>query len=334
MHRLVKDFLINCFKSNLSKSSDLRPLVATYHLTHRCNLRCFFCEECGIEQNKKWEAEGELNTDEAKRLLRILSKRFALLYVTGGEPFLRDDALEIFREAKQLPFKIITVNTNLTLMDRVEQALPNIDNLVVSIDSIDPKRFDEIRGVKGMGERVLHNLDRAISLQDKLNFKLLVNCVVTPSTIDDARKVMNYCVERNVKVGINAQNDKHGPIKDLTQNDSFKELVREMMHIKRRTKLITGTKMYYDQMFEFIPYKCYPSLTPRINAKGDLAYPCDNLSNWVPDVISIGEWDDIIQKAREMYGPIPDCKKSCQFQCYIEPSKIAKKPWIAFKEYL
>jgi len=275
-----------------------------------------------------------LNTEESKRLLKILSKRFALLYITGGEPFLRDDAVEIFEEIDRLPFKNVTVNTNLTFMDRVERALPYVDNLVVSIDSIEADRFDEIRGVKGMGDRVLKNFDRVISLQDKLKFKLHVNCVVTPSTIDDARKVMHYCVDRGVKVGINAQNDKHGPIKDLMENDSFKELVHEMMGVKEKTKLISGTKMYYDQMFNFVPYKCYPFLTPRINAKGDMAYPCDNLDTWVPNVISIGEWDDIIKKARDMYGPIPDCKKACQFQCYIEPSKIAKKPWIAVREYL
>lgn len=334
MHRFVLSSIRNFFTANLTGSCDVRPVVVTYHATHRCNLRCFFCEHCGVEQNEKWESEGELKTDEAKRLLQMLSKPFAFLYITGGEPFLRSDAIELFEHIGRLPFRNVTVNTNLTMMDRVEKCLPVIDNLVVSVDSVDPDRFDEIRGVKGAGKKVLSNFERAVDLQTKYKFRLHVNCVVTPSTIDDARGVLHHCVSRGVKVGINAQNDKHGPIKELLKNESFRELVAEMMGVKKRTKLITGTRMYYEQMWGFHPYKCYPFLTPRINAKGDLAYPCDNIDQWVPNVIQYKDWDAVVKKAVEMYGQIPDCKKACQFQCYIEPSKMIKKPWIAIREYL
>lgn len=334
MHRFITNSIKNFIISNFTKSCDTRPLIATYHITHRCNLRCFFCEHCGIEENKKWEAEGELSTTETKKLLHLLSKPFAFLYITGGEPFLRTDIVEIFDEIKRLPFRNITVNTNLTMMDKVKQCLPAINNLVVSIDSINPERFDEIRGVKGMGKRVLNNFEQAIELQKPSKFRLFVNCVVTPSTIDDARGVLHYCVEHKVKVGINAQNDKHGPVKELLNNPQFKKLVAEIMDIKKKTRLVTGTKMYYDQMFEFHPYKCYPFITPRINAKGELAYPCDNLNQWVPNILECDNWDAIVTKAKTMYGPIPDCKKACQLQCYIEPSKMVKKPWMALWEYL
>lgn len=333
MFRFVCDSAVNFLKANLTRSCALRPIVATYHPTHRCNLRCFFCEECGLERNPRWETAGELGTSDAKRLLKMLSGRFAFLYITGGEPFLRNDIVDMFGEIDRLPFKNVTVNTNLTLMDRVERCLPVIDNLVVSIDAVDPSRFDEIRGVRGMGQRVLANFERAIALQREFKFRLHVNCVVTPSTIGDARSVLHHCVERGVKVGINAQNDKQGPIEELLDNDEFKELVSEMMNVKHKTRLVTGTKMYYDQMFSFVPYRCYPTLTPRINARGELAWPCDNLGQWVPDILSIGDWNKIVARAIEMYGPVPRCTKACQFQCYIEPSKMVKRPWMALREY-
>lgn len=334
MYRFIRDSAVNFFKANFTRSCNLRPLVVTYHPTHRCNLRCFFCEECGIERNARWEDEGELSTVEAKRLLKILSGRFDFLYITGGEPFLRPDIIEIFEEIDSLPFRNVTVNTNLTLMDKVVECLPVIDNLVVSIDSIDPDRFDEIRGVPGMGGRVLDNFHRAAGLQKEFGFRLHVNCVVTPTTIDDARGVLCHCTDMGVKVGINAQNDRHGPIKTLTNNPAFRELVSEMMRVKGETKLVTGTRMYYEQMFSFVPYRCYPILTPRINAKGELAWPCDNLGQWVPGILEIGDWDGIVKRAVSMYGPLRDCNKSCQFQCYIEPSKMVRRPWQALGEYL
>lgn len=334
MHRFVANAARNFVTARFTSSREVRPLVVTYHLTHRCNLRCFFCEHCGIEHNRRWEEEGELSTGEAVRLLRMLSRPFAALYLTGGEPFLRADAAQIFEEIGRLPFKNVTVNTNLTLMDRVERCLDAIDNLVVSIDAVDPARFDAIRGVAGMGRRVLEHFDRAIALQKPRRFRLHVNCVVTPQTIDDARGVLHSCIERGVRIGINAQNDRHGPVRALLANEAFKDLVAEMMEQKARTGLVVGTKWYYEQMFHFMPYACYPFLTPRINAKGELAYPCDNLDQWVPGVVEQGSWEAVVRKARAMYGPVPDCRKACQFQCYIEPSMMVRRPWAALREYL
>ncbi len=334
MHRVIKNAALNFITANVVNSAHVRPLVVTYHLTHRCNLRCFFCEECGIERNHKWEQEGELSTGEAKKMLRMLSRPFALLYITGGEPFLRADAGEIFDEIASLPFKNVTVNTNLTLWERVQRSLHAINNLVVSIDSIDPDRYDEIRGVQGMGKRVLASFEEAVAFQKEGRYRLYVNCVVTPATIDDARKVMHHCVSRGVKVGINAQNDRHGPIKQLLENQEFKDLVCEMMEVKERTRLITGTKGYYEQLFGFQRYTCYPFVTPRINAQGSLAWPCDNLQQWVPGVHECRDWEEAVGKAVARYGRFTGCDKNCQFQCYIEPSKMVKKPWMALGEYL
>lgn len=334
MHRFLFNSMCNFFKANFTSSRNVRPVVVTYHVTHRCNLRCFFCEHCGIEHNEKWEREGELSTTDAKRLLRMLSRPFAFLYITGGEPFLRADIEELFNEIAGLPFKNVSVNSNLTMFDRVKRCLFAIDNLIVSIDAIEPDCFDKIRGVKGMGRRVLSNLERAIELQKSKRFRLHVNCVATPTTIDDARGVLKFCTDRGIRVAINCQNDKHGPIKELLENNDFKKFVCEIMEVKKRTGLVVGTKMYFDQMFGFHPYICYPFLTPRINAKGELAWPCDNLDQWVPDIVNLSKWEAIVEKARRMYGPIPNCKRSCQFQCYIEPSKMIRKPWLALREYL
>lgn len=334
MHRFVRNAALNFLSSRLTGAAHMRPLIATYHLTHRCNLRCFFCEECGIERNAKWVREGELSTGEAKQLLRMLSKPFAFLYVTGGEPFLRVDAGEIFDEIAALPFRNVTVNTNLTLWERVKRSLHAIDNLVVSIDAVDPERFDEIRGVPGMGTKVLASFEEAVALQKERRYRVFVNCVITPTTIDDARRVMHHCVARGVKVGINAQNDRHGPIRELLENPAFMSLVREMMEVKEKTGLISGTRGYYEQLFGFQRYTCYPFVTPRINARGALAWPCDNLDQWVPGVHECRDWAEAVERAIEQFGPFTGCAKQCQFQCYIEPSKMVKKPWLALKEYL
>lgn len=334
MRRLIVNSIINFFISNCTRSRNVRSLLVTWHMTHRCNLNCFFCEHCGIAHNEHWKNEGELSTAEAMRLLDMLSRQFPILYITGGEPFLRDDAVTLFDKIKKLSFKRVAVNTNLSMFERILQSIDAIDELIVSIDSIDPCRFDEIRGVKGMGKKILENFEKALVLQESKKIRLAVNCVVTPTTIEDARGVMRFCINHGIRVAMNAQNDKHGPVKGLLKNADFHKFIGELLDAKKKTGLVIGTRRYFERMFDFQLYDCYPFLTPRINAKGDLAWPCDNLEQWVPRIVDVENWKEAVKLAKKMYGPIPDCKCACQFQCYIEPSLMIKRPWVALGEYL
>ena len=66
------------------------PVTGSVELTYRCNLRC---AHCYIPHRS---GRGELSTDEWKGLLDQVAEAGCLyLLVTGGEPFLRRDALEL-----------------------------------------------------------------------------------------------------------------------------------------------------------------------------------------------------------------------------------------------
>src|SRR5580698_4786649 len=81
-------------------------------VTDRCNLRCFYCmPEEGID----WLSRKELMTYE--ELLRICSllvqNGIVKIRITGGEPFVRKDVMELLSGLSKLPgLKELTITTN------------------------------------------------------------------------------------------------------------------------------------------------------------------------------------------------------------------------------
>jgi radical SAM protein with 4Fe4S-binding SPASM domain len=90
------------------------PLSGSLEVTMRCNLRC---EHCYIPFSKRAGAQqGELSLAEIQRIFSELADAGCLwLLLTGGEPFLRKDFLQIYAAAKRQGF-IPTIFTNGTLI--------------------------------------------------------------------------------------------------------------------------------------------------------------------------------------------------------------------------
>src|SRR3954470_1715024 len=80
-----------------------RPTAVTIEITKRCNATCDFCPY--------WEAD---EVEEVKDFTPVI-RYFQPLQVsiTGGEPFLRKDLLDIVRQVKGVPgFRYIGLYTN------------------------------------------------------------------------------------------------------------------------------------------------------------------------------------------------------------------------------
>lgn len=90
-------------------------LSATLGLTDRCNLRCVHCFVHEPDRDREIK-DRELTTAQWLDILDQLAEMGCLsLLITGGEPLLRDDFVEIYTHAKRLGF-LITLFTNGTLL--------------------------------------------------------------------------------------------------------------------------------------------------------------------------------------------------------------------------
>lgn len=114
------------------------PLIVTWKITTRCNLRCGYCHIPHLESE-------ELNTESVigsfKELRKCGTKVFQL---TGGEPLVREDILDLLAAARNC-FLYVALSTNGKSLSQKFKALDYIDELKLSLDG--PKDIhDKIRG--------------------------------------------------------------------------------------------------------------------------------------------------------------------------------------------
>jgi len=126
-----------------------KPYHAQWLLTRRCNYRC---RSCGIWREQ--QSVEEISTDDVKKGLDVFRKLGVVEVVfSGGNPLLRDDIGEILDYASR--FFITTVYDNGSLAAEKIDDLRNVDFVAISLDTLDKKKLDYIKGVPGAWERAV-----------------------------------------------------------------------------------------------------------------------------------------------------------------------------------
>ncbi|MGB5188553.1 GTP 3',8-cyclase MoaA [Robiginitalea sp.] len=145
-------------------------------VTDRCNLRCNYCmPEEGIAFSKR---ESLLSLDEMKRLCNILvGKGVDKIRITGGEPFVRKDLMELLEYITGLEgLREVSITTNATLIGpHIEQLEAfGVNSINVSLDAITPESFYRITR-RDQFELVHENLMRLIAskMETRINFIVL-----------------------------------------------------------------------------------------------------------------------------------------------------------------
>jgi MoaA/NifB/PqqE/SkfB family radical SAM enzyme len=109
-----------------------------------------------------WREKKRLNeatTQEVKAGLDALEKiGVAEIVLSGGNPLLRDDIDEIVRYASQR--FITTIYDNGSMAAQKIDALRNADFVAISLDSLDPKKNDFMRGVKGAWNKAMDAIEK------------------------------------------------------------------------------------------------------------------------------------------------------------------------------
>ncbi len=127
-------------------------------VTDRCNERCFYCMPEGY---KGWScAKDRMSADDVVRVVETAaSLGFRKIRLTGGEPLVRKDVVEIAERIWALPgIETLGLSTNGTLLAPL--ALPlkqaGVRSINISLDAISPASYHRITG--GQVERVLEGI--------------------------------------------------------------------------------------------------------------------------------------------------------------------------------
>lgn len=151
-------------------------------MTEKCNLRCQYCMPAeGVPLSPKSHL---LTTDEVILISRLfVSQGVRKIRLTGGEPTIRKDLVDIISQLKQIPkLENVSITTNGLVLTRnlVSYQRAGLDSLNISLDTLQPKKYEQITRRKGF-ERVVAGIDLAV----QLGYKPKINCVAMKNFNDD-----------------------------------------------------------------------------------------------------------------------------------------------------
>ncbi|XP_053289809.1 molybdenum cofactor biosynthesis protein 1 isoform X1 [Pleuronectes platessa] len=162
--RLRDDSLLP-FSAFLTDNFGRRHSYLRISLTEKCNLRCQYCmPEDGVKLTPRSQL---LSTSEVLTLARLfVQEGVDKIRLTGGEPLIRPDIVEIISELKKLKgLKTVAVTTNgmnlAKLLPKLKDA--GLDLINISLDSLVPVKFEFIVRRKGF-HKVMEGIDKAIEM--------------------------------------------------------------------------------------------------------------------------------------------------------------------------
>jgi radical SAM protein with 4Fe4S-binding SPASM domain len=177
-----------------------RPYVISWNLTYRCNLACEHCYlDAGGKPQVVSEAfadRSELTTEQCRAVIDQIVE-FApesLVILTGGEPLLRRDILDIVRYASGKELWVVVgtngvkVSRNLAGILRAE----GVRGLALSLDALAPERHDAFRRVRGAWE----NTVEGARILDEAGLPFIVQTTVGAHNVGELGAIADFAHER------------------------------------------------------------------------------------------------------------------------------------------
>jgi len=308
--RLAGNLRINRSRYNRGNHA-LRPLYVIWTMLNACNFRCTYCDNHQGERYFDIPDPGRLDTEQGKRLLEVMSTGTLAIYWCGGEPTLRNDLPELLDHAWRLGYFPNMINTNGSLLHKRlarpewSDFLWKMDTIIMSLDGLHMGRLNKLWGGK-QARQVVVNLLMMRELNKTTNFKLVVNTVITPDSIDEARSVLDLACDLDIWFVPVPVNFKHSPNRELLDNPGYRELAREILEQKRRGRKIIGSKRLLKQLLFAEPYTCLTALKPHVWSDGSICWPCRATAHVEPaniNLLDYATFDEAYEAGRKLVNP-------------------------------
>lgn len=304
----------------------MAPLVANYYLTYRCNARCHFCDIWALDPGT------EASFETIQKNLRDL-KQLGVKYVdfTGGEPLLRTDVAQIYREAKQLGFLTSMTTNTILYPKRAREMRGLVDFLNFSLDGPDADTHDQSRGVK-----IFDTLVESVQLAHSLGENPVLNHTVTAQNYSHLDEVAQLGQRLGARVWLNPAftahsnyNDKKNPSPKIVENiEAAARQYSNLGYNKAALKLIR------DGGNDINNPRCKAvDAVIAISPNDELLLPCYHFAQQpVPingRLYELYRESEVVEAYRKTQGSLSVCE-GCTVWCYLIPSffKGFDKYWL------
>jgi len=158
--------------------------------TYRCNARCQMCNT--------WQAPTSKSEEFDPAILEKIPGGMIRLNITGGEPMLRDDIMDIVSILDKKT-KRLEISTNGYFTDRIVKVCERFPNITirVSVEGL-PKLNDELRGIKNGFDHALRTILKlkAMGIRD-IGFGI----VISDRNCSDLLELYTLCSSMGIEFG-------------------------------------------------------------------------------------------------------------------------------------
>jgi len=306
---------------------EARPLLGTLIVTYRCDLDCAMCDlPSRGDRSREMDTEGLRGTLDAFRDLGVLG-----VGVTGGEPLLRPDTVDVIRHGSGRGL-LMHLNTNGTLVtDDLARALADagLASVNLSLDGPDAETHDRLRGRPGSFARVLRAAARLLAVPRR-PYRVALTCALGPSNADKVDALLDRARDLGVdRVGFLPVHTPAGAL--APRNDAAARAAARLADRSGKDPLLDNSKAYLDLFARAFtgapsPVPCYAPRTSVVVDCYGAVYPCVPLNAARKPV---GEGDVRALWRSETYRGAREALKGCRacyWNCHTEMN-LALRPF-------
>ncbi len=266
------------------------PSNAVFSVTNFCNSKCRTCHIWEKYRKDSDLAEKELTTQQWIDIWKSMGKTTFCVW-TGGEPFLRQDALELLIGLYQnCRPEILVICHNgsmpkryLEIMDKfLSQGIKSDVTVNLSLDGIG-QDHDKIRGMEGNWEKLVETIEITKELQKKYkNLNLGIHTVVSKWNYQKVPRIYDYVVKNfnpdSFKMEPSELRFELGTMGTdiLPKKEDLVNVVKSYSTKKNTTKLIDLVRrIYIDKYIKGNGLPCYASFNhTQITTNGNVWICC------------------------------------------------------------
>lgn len=270
-----------------------------WEITKRCNLSCIHC----IAATGSYK---ELDTNDSLRVIDNLSSLGCQeLYITGGEPLIRNDIFNILEKAKEKKFRVgLLTNSVLLSKKNVKKIKLLTDEIGISLDGSSAEVNDMIRG-NGSFDKIIDS----ISLIRKYSIPFSLYTTINNYNIDDLENIL----ELSNKLGA-----KSTRLNEITLRGRALKYKKRLMIPRNRQITLNGLfgKNHYFGMCDINPKTIF--LSPM-----GLIYPCIEIfqsqpSNFIGNILNITS--NFLKNYQELH--LRDIKARCPYHVLMGKKSV------------
>ena len=311
-----------------------RPFMVMFETTLHCNMKCGYC---AIWQNQQPEDRAVRERVFARMDEAAEFGVFAWSF-SGGEPLMNPNVPAYIEYAARTGF-YTSMPTNGLALKKYAEACARLDQLEVSIDTLDRKKFAKRRGIDGL-PTILDGLDHLLGAYP--HHTIQINAAVDLDNLEDLPALAQFCQERGLLLHTEAV---HNVVRTTWKTedveletaalDRVAAYVMELREAYRCVRFYTDYYRFYrnDGFTKEFPCRSASHLV-NMRPDGSIQFPCAFVSvhRGAPEMTLRAIYDSpevrrLIAESRGMW----DFCKGCKIGCPYEVSAYRNSPLTAIR---